>query len=203
MATSKRSRLLLLGLAVLAGISFWRAVSVEHEKRTIAQSYEKAKQTLAELENERAELSTELASTKTTLSTKEQDLGTMQQELTDVQSKLDSTVTELASLQRDHERLRDANASLTTQLSSVTEEKQELETKLNDIKQLRLAIRDVRRRMGEERWAAWRNHVESQRQADAERLASGNRGFLTQDGSPTFRSSGRKLQVQVLDPQLQ
>ena len=200
-ANSKKGRLLMLGLLVIAGISLWRTVSVEHEKRELASGYEKAKQSLAELESERAELSNELVSARDTLNDKEENLQGLQQQLSEVQTRLDATVVDLASLQQDHERLREANASLTTQLSSVVTEKQQLEAKLSDIKQLRLAIRDVRQKINERRWAAWRERVDAQRQADAQALASGNRGYLVQGGQPTF-AAGRKLQVQVLDPEL-
>lgn len=197
-----RGRVILLVLAVLAIGSLWRAVSIEKEKRRIAEEYARAQHMIAELENDRTHLNSELASAKQTVEGQAADLSSMQNDLKQVQSRLDETVVELSSLQREHEQLREHDSSLVTQLSSVTEEKQQLEARLASLSELRVAIRDVKRRISEERWAAWREHIRQAKLADQERLASGNRGFVIRQGYPTLGAAPR-LHVHVLEPESQ
>ena len=201
MAT-RTNRVILLVLVVLAVGSFWRAISVEQEKRRIAGSYQQAQEMVQQLEDERAHLNDELVNARQTLEGQAGNITNLQQELQNVQEKLDQTVAELSSLQRDHELVRQQNSSLASQLSSVMTEKQQLEAKLSSLKELRLAIRDVKRQMWNERWAAWRARVDAFKREDQERLASGNHGYIVRQGVPTLGSS-QKLQVHVLEPQTQ
>ena len=196
----RTSRVILLILAVLLLLSLWRTISVERDKRQIASSYEAAKQTLSQLEDERSHLNTELTNAKGTITEQTGELTSLQTELKGVQDRLDQTVTELASLQREHEQLRQQNTSLVSQLNSVVTEKQQLEAKLSSIKELKLVIRDIQRKVGEQRWAAWRAKVQAARAADQERLAAGNRGYVMRDGAPTI-GVNTKLHVRVLEPE--
>ena len=198
----RANRVIVLALVALAVGSLWRAVSVEQDKRRIAESYHQAQEMVKQLEDERSHLNDELVNARQTVEGQAGNITTLQQELQGVQEKLDQTVVELASLQRDHALLRQQNASLSSQLGSVMTEKQQLEAKLSSLKELRVAIRDVKRRMWNERWAAWRARIETLKREDEERLASGNRGYIVRQGVSTL-GSGQKLQVHVLEPQTQ
>ena len=196
----RQGRFIVLGLAIVLIALGWRTVFVEREKRRITAAYEEAKQTLSQLEEERAHLTTELTQARGTIDDQTGNLTTLQQELQGVQSRLDQTVAELTSLQREHEQLRQQNTSLGAQLDSVTAEKQQLAAKLSSIKELKVAIHDIKRKMWNERLAAWRARVEALKQADQERLASGNRGFVVREGAPTL-GTAVKLHVRVLEPE--
>ena len=91
------------------------------------------------------------------------------------------------------------NTQLTAQLAAAKAEKAALEAKLSSIKELKLAIRDVRRKLWNERWADYRALAQARREQDQEQLASGNRGFVVKQGRSTLGSSPR-LQVHVLEP---
>ena len=198
----RRSRVLLLILGLLLVVTLWRYVSVERDKRRIAAEYAQAQQMVQQLQEERAHLNEELVGARQTIEGQAGNLGSLQEELQGLQNRLDETVTELASLQREHEQLRAQNTSLSGQLSSVMSEKQQLEVKLSSLKELKLAIHDVKRKMWDERWADWRAHVEALKAADQEALALGNRGYLVRNGVATL-GSREKLQVHVLEPQAQ
>ena len=198
----QRSRVVLGVLAVVLLASLWRTVAVEREKRRITAAYEQAHRMAQQLGEERAHLSDELVQAKQTIEGQTSDLTHFQNELQDLQGRLDKTMTELAALQREHEELRQSNASLTTQLSSVEAEKQQLEQRLASLRELRLAIHEVKRKMWNERLAAWRAHIQAVKAADQERLAAGNRGYLVRNGTPTL-GSRTKMQVHVLEPQSQ
>ena len=196
----RRSRVIVLVALGLLVASLWRTLSVEHQKRRIASEYDAAKQSLAQLEAERSQLTTELTQAHGTIDQQTGQLSHLQQELKGVQDRLDETVASLASLQRDHEQLRQQSTSLLSQLDSVTTEKKQLEAKLSSIKELKLAIHDIKRKMHDERWAAWRAHIQAVKDADQQRLASGNHGYVLRDGSSTIGAS-TKLHVRVLEPE--
>ena len=192
-----RNRMLLFGAVVVAAGSLWRAAAGEGEKRQLAQAHAQLQQMTKQLEAERAQLSQELASARQTL--KEQAGG-----LKGLRQQLAQATTELTSLQHQYDRTVQDNTKLTNQLSASTTEKQQLEAKLSSVKELKLALRDVQRKLWRDRWAAWRAHIDSERQGDQERLALGNQGYLMRNGLSTITSSSRpRLQVRVLDPQLQ
>lgn len=199
---SRQGRLVLTVLVVATLVSLWRAVAVERQKRRIAKSYEEAQQLVAQLTDEQQRLSQELSSSRATVEDQAGDLTNLRLELRGVQERLDQTAVDLAGLQREHEQLRQEKSSLASELSALSSEKQALERRLSSLQELRLAIRDVRRQMSEERWAAWRAHIEEMREADREALAKGNRGFVVRAGRSTIGASPR-LHIQVLEPQPQ
>jgi len=145
------------------------------------------------LQQERAQLSAELADARTTIDDQTGRLANLQQDLQGVQQRLDSTVAEVASLQQERTQLRQRNASL-------AERQQQLEAKLASIKELRLAIHDIKRKMRDERWAAWQQHIDAQRVEDQQRLLAGNRGYVVRSGVPTL-GQGTQVRVHVLQPE--
>ncbi|MBI4003399.1 MAG: hypothetical protein HY353_00075 [Candidatus Omnitrophica bacterium] len=196
----QRNQIVLIVLAVVVAASLWRTLSLESQKRRITTAYSEAQQTLDQLQAERAQLSQELSSAKETIEGQSEDLTGLQSELQQVKTQLDQSLTELAALQQEHEQLRQRDASLSAQLGSVTTEKAQLEAKLSSINELRLAIREVRRKIWNERWVEWRARAQAQKEEDLRELAAGNRGFLVRDGLPTLGSI-RPLHVNVLEPQ--
>ncbi|PIQ83875.1 MAG: hypothetical protein COV75_05295 [Candidatus Omnitrophica bacterium CG11_big_fil_rev_8_21_14_0_20_63_9] len=197
--TNKR-RLIVFGLLIVAVASLWRATAVEREKHRIAAAYKEAQDLLNQIEQERTHLNTELSGARTTIETQEGSLDNLQQELSEVQTRLERTVSELSMLQEQYAKLQTENSSLNSQLSVVSSEKQQLEAKLSDIRELKLAIRDVKRKVWARRWEAWRARAASQREKDQEQLASGNRGYLVRGGAATL-GSGPRMHVHVLEPE--
>ena len=190
-------------LAILLGalvVSLWRTVVVERNRREVSRAYEQSQQLVAQLRTERSHLSAELTAAKETIETQAGSLSSLEMELASVQAKLDNATTQIASLQRDHEQMRQQNASLTSQLDSAMAEKAALEVRLSSLKELKLAIHDVRRKLWNERWAEYRARVQAQRDRDQEMLASGNRGLVVSQGRSTLGSMPR-LEVHVLQPE--
>ena len=196
----RRGRIILAILLTALGVSLWRTLVVERDKRQLDRAYEQSQQLVAQLTNERAHLSTELTETKHTVESQAGNISNLNLELASVQAKLDAATTQIASLQRDQEQMHQENTALTTQLSSAVAEKTALEARLSSLKELKLAIRDVRRRLWNERWADWRAYVQAQREKDQEMLALGNRGFVVQQGRSTL-GANQRLQVHVLEPE--
>jgi chromosome segregation ATPase len=199
MATRQGRWVLILLIGVVI-VSLWRTVAVEKDKRTLNTAYQQAQQSLNQIQTERDQLSTDLAAAKKVMLDKDREITDLQADLQGIQQRLDETVVELSSLQREHESLRQTNSSLAAQLASVTQEKSVLETKLSSLPELRLAIRDVKRRMSQERWAAWRARIEALREADQRALASGNRGYVLREGVSTV-GAGTRLHIHVREPE--
>ncbi len=195
----KNGRWVLIVLGALTVGSLWRTVSVEQDKQRLSQSYQQAQQVVAELDRERTLLSDEVETARKSIKDQGNELTSLQTQLTGVQNRLDETVAELASLQREHEQLRQHDASLAGQVSTLIAEKQQLQARLGSLTELRLAIREVKRQMHSDRWAAWRARVEEFKRQDQTKLAAGNRGYLTRGGVSTVGSAGR-LRVHVLEP---
>lgn len=196
----RRGRWVLGGMVAIVVVSLWRAGSVEQQKQRIARDYEQAKTLLAQLEQEHTNLSGELSLASRTMTGQAVDISSLQQQLARVEDNLQQTVSDLAILRQEHRQLRQENASLTDQLASVSDERAKLQARLSSIKELRLAIRDVKQRMHDERWVAWRARAQTQREADERQLALGNRGYLVRDGESTTGSAAR-LRVHVREPQ--
>ncbi|MBI3996643.1 MAG: hypothetical protein HY352_03195 [Candidatus Omnitrophica bacterium] len=196
----RRSRWIVVVLIALFGASLWRTVSVEQQKRRINEAYKHAQAEVQQLEEERARLNTELSSAKETVEGQAGNISSLEQELKTLQGRLDDTAVQLSTLQREHEQLRQHNASMSAQLESVTTEKQQLESKLSNLKELKLAIRNVKHKMWQQRLASWRAYIQQRKEVDQERLASGNRGYVMRNGTSTLGST-KRLQVHVLEPQ--
>ena len=205
MASSQRSRWILIVLAVFTVASLWRTFAVERDKRAISAQYTQAQQLAAQLSSERDQLTQELTQAKQEIQGQTGEMDNLKQELTGMQEQLDQTIGQLSSMQREHEALRQEHTSMAAQLESVTEEREALAAKLSSLKELRVAIHDVKQKIRDERWAAWYAHVEESKRADLDALASGNRGYVTHNGATTLgaRPGTPRMNVHVLEPQTQ
>ena len=182
-------------LAVALVVSVWRVVSLQRQQNDLTKAYESAQQSLAQLEQQRVELDAELGGARETIEGQSGELASLHKELEDVRMRLVHTSSELTSLQHAH-------SSVVSELSVVKAQKQELEAKLSSIKELKLAIRDIRGKVWQQRWVAWRARAQAQQERDRQLLASGNRGFVVREGASTLGSS-TKLHVRVLEPEPQ
>ncbi len=208
MAIRMRNRVVVAVLAIAAAAGLWRAGAVEQEKRRLANAYQQAQAQLAHLAEERAKLAEELTGAHQTIEGQTASLAQLQGDLDRVQRQLEDTTQELASLTQEHEALRAEHLTLAGQFEAVQHEKQQLEAKLSDIHQLKLAIRDVRNKMWERRFAAlrtrWQERVASLERQDEERLASGNRGYILREGLSTISQTPTpRLHVHVLEPRVE
>lgn len=198
----RQRRMLVFGLVFVAVASLWRMVSVEREKGRLAKEHERVQQLVKQLEAEKGRLDAELTGARRMIEQQSGEITGLQEGLRGAQARLDTTVVKLAQLQREYDVLLQGNESVKHQLDAVIAEKQQLEAKLSSLNGLRLAIRDVKRKIWNARWAAWRLQIQTQREADQGQLAVGNRGYLVRDGMPTSVVSP-KMHVHVLEPQSQ
>lgn len=197
-----RGRIILIVLTIGLVISTLIATKAEHDKRQLGDSYTRAQAMLAELQQERESLTRELNQARQVVESQAADLSVLQNELSGLQVRLNDAEQEITRLQTEHLQLEASNTTLRDRLELTTEEKQALEARLSSIKELKSAIRTVKRKLRQERWESWMAHIQYRREEDQRELARGNRGFVVRDGTPTIGSAS-KLQVRVLEPQAQ
>ena len=190
---SGQTLLTILAVSTAASVAF--ATKGEFNKRRLTSAYNEAQRAVAQLQQERSQLSTELTQTKETVSDQAGRLTQLQTELEGLQARLEQTGAELA-------QLRQRNTDLSQQLVMTTQEKETLQAKLSDLKELKAAIRSVKRRLQWERWQAYVARIDAQRKTDQVKLAQGNRGLVVRSGVSTVRGVGSaaSMQVRVLEP---
>ena len=170
-----------------------RMFSLEGETRRLGQAYGQAKEELTRLEEE-------LLEARTRSEAAQGELASVRQEVAQLQSRLDEASAALALSRHASEALRQEHVSLGERLERIMAEKQELEAKFASIKELKLAIRAVRRTMRGQQLAVWRAQIAAQQVEDQQQLAEGNRGYVVRERQSTLGARAR-LHVRVLEPQ--
>ena len=183
----------LWALAVGVAVSVALAAKLTFDKRRLTAVYTQAR---AEI----AQLSQELGQARQTIDTQADDFGALEQELTRIQTRLNLADQDIARLQQEQVAMKEENQTLNEQLTAASAEQQALRARLSSLTELKIAVREVKARVRQERWEAWLAYVRAQRADDQQRLAKGNRGFVVRNGVPTIGAPTR-LQVRVLEPQ--
>ena len=197
MADAQPRRLLMMVLGIGLAISVVLAIQTEWRRRRVAEAYTASQAIVQQLEADSARLDQELDQVRQTLESQASDMTALEAQLQHLQARLTQTEQELGTL-------RLANASLSEEKAVVTQENQAFKTKLSSIKELKTALRDLKRQMWQQRWQVWLASIERKRAENQQRLAGGNGGYVVRDGLPTLGSSSlTKLQVRVLEPQAQ
>lgn len=154
---------------------------------------------VAQLQTEQVRLTEELQQAQRTVDDQADELQGLEGRLAELQATL-------ADLEAQRKNLLASNADLTEQVTSLQHDRADLEARLTSLKELRTAIRVVKGQIQQQRWETWLARVRQQEDADVEQLASGNRGYVVQQGFSTLgarASLGTKLQVRVLEPEAQ
>ncbi len=206
MASPRAGRVVLVFLVAGVVVSWCLTLKIERDKRKLADAVKQAKANVADLEDERMRLSQQLDEAELAMQGQSAKMTEFETQLAKLQTRLVETEQEVGRLHVEQTMILSSNSSLLQQLSISKDEQQRLEAKLSSIKELKSAIRTVRRRMRDERWQAYLAKIESHREEDKRRLAQGNRGFVVRNGASTLVAEpkvGTKLQVRVLEPQTQ
>lgn len=196
----RKGRYIVIILLILLGLSGWRTLTSEQARRRMSSGYDQAQATIAQLQSERGALTAELGGARQTIAGNEQTLSTLQQQLQLVQERLDNTATQLATLRHEHDALQGEHREMAQRMDTLQTEKLALERRLSSLKELRLAIRDVKHHLWVQRWASWHARIDEQRVRDQQQLAAGNRGYVVRKGQSTLGATPR-LQVHVLEPE--
>ncbi len=147
----------------------------------------KAKKRLAETEQQVVAARQELVQER-------QEKEALQGQLTEVRKNLDATVSELrevkeklATAEKDNTQLQQVKQELQQRIASLESEKQALEARLHSLKELKKAIRQVKIEIHNKKVEQRALIRQQQKELDARRLQTGNRGFLIRDGSSTYK----------------
>jgi chromosome segregation ATPase len=198
----RRGRYIVILLLVLMGLSSWRTLTSERARHRIAGDFQQAQEVIAQLQEERSTLAAELGGARQTITSHEATITSLQQELQLVSTKLDDTAIQLAALRQDHEQLQQEHQTMAGDMQALETQKVALEQRLSSLKELRLAIRDVKHHLWLQRLASWQARINTQNELDHQQLAAGNRGYVIRKGQSTLGAT-TKLQVHVLEPESQ
>lgn len=193
--TTRTVLIVLIGLAALACV----AVKGELDKRKLAEGYAQAQATIRQIEDDWIRLNQELSEARQTVDTQSADVSQLHTQFDELQARLAQTATEIAQLRAEYAKLQDANTTLTGELAIATQQKEALASKLSSVRELKFALRDLKREIWKQRWQAWLDAIQTQRQ-ETTQLAQGNRGYVVRNGASTL-STVTRLQVRVLDPE--
>ena len=191
-------------LVVLTGILALGIVAVkgEMDRRKLSMGYAEAQSTIRQLEGDWIHLNQELSDARQSVAAQTTDLTQLHTQFGELQARLTQTETEVTGLRAEYAKLQEANSSLTGELASATQQRDALQAKLSSVRELRVALRDLKRQIWQRRWQALAERLQTNHQGADTRLAKGNRGYVVRDGVPTLGAVTR-LQVRVLDPETQ
>jgi chromosome segregation ATPase len=199
----QRVRVIVVVLTVGLAVSWIVTFRAEQDKRRLGSALDEAHASLVDLEQERVRLEQELAGTTGSLEGQNVRVVVLQSELDELQTLLQDAEQEIARLQTEQSAVLAKNAELTEQFASVDAERQDLRARMSSLKELKVAIRTVKRELREQRRQVWLAKIEAQRAKDQQLLVSGNRGYVVHNGTSTFAASPKlrtRLQVRVLEP---
>ena len=141
------------------------------------------------------------------------DLATAQQHLSDTATevaRLDQVAQgfgqqvaqlsgQVTQVQQSYDQVRQEREELLQRVLDLETERMLLLRRLSSIDDLRLAIREAIETRKSERQAHWLSLIRTQRMADMQESASGNRGYLVRDGRPTMNNA--TVLIRVHDPE--
>jgi len=124
----------------------------------------------------------ELEETQTRLGQEQKEKQQLQGELKTTREQLQKIKAELKGTQRE---LKIVNTKLSGAEKNnllLMEEKERLEARLNSLKELKKAIKEVKVEYRQQKAQQYITKKEHQKEIDAQKLTQGNRGFLIKDG---------------------
>ena len=158
----------LLGLSIFSLFSYIRMIK---ERDSLKALVNELKLELEEIWQERQVLQEEIVREKEEKEKLTKEREDIEKVLRITEEKLAKINQELDLAQANVEFLKKENLFLRSKYRSIAKEKEELQSKLNSLEELKKAIRELRRRR--------------KRQISEEEIV-GNRGFLIKDGRSTY-----------------
>ncbi|MBP7216691.1 MAG: hypothetical protein KBA46_05330 [Candidatus Omnitrophica bacterium] len=117
-----------------------------------------------------------------------EDKQALSEELSSARGEIKQLAAELESTKKQLDEVSVRLAGLEKTNVTLLEEKQRLEAKLHSLQELKVAIRLVKKELREQKIQEYLAKRKQQEILDAQRLASGNRGYLLRDGRSVYSS---------------
>jgi len=192
-------------VALLIGITIFSAfkyVSSLKERYDLINAVKQMKEEVATLQGEKQllsqelgqekdlkeQLSTENVALKQSLQASEDKLIKLSSDFVLVQKELEGLSSQLAALKEENFLLKEEKDSLNVQIAQVTQERDNFQTRLSSIAELKKAIRDLKRQMR-------KVNVEIKGKIGRYRVIGGNCGFLIKDGKTTYPA---RIKIEVI-----
>lgn len=181
---------LLLGIAIFSSYKYFSSIKERYElldkvqgaqERVLAVETERGN-LLKDLENERNRqkgISEENAGLKQQLTTAQADLARMQGDLQAAQQTVEELTNKFSLAKAENDALMKQVAELKGQNAAAVQEKEQLKARLNSLVELKMAIRELKRKLR-------RAKSEINLRLQSSQLVIGNGGYMIKDGKPTY-----------------
>lgn len=182
-----------LALLSAAGVLWVR--SIQWENRQLQAIVEQRNRVINQLAQEEAQLKTELVAAQEHLAATANEVARLDQVAQGFGQQVAQLSGEVSRVQQSYEQVRQEREELLQRVLDLETERMLLMRRLSSIDELRLAIREAIQTRKTDRQTHWLSLIRSQRVADAQELANGNRGYLIKDGRPTLGTSTVLIRV--------
>lgn len=179
----KRSVIVVLSISAIALIAFavWKYGILRRELNSAKVQIARNQEQIFREIKEKEALKEKLEVTNT-------QLDLVRGSLSKTQDELKALNANFASLKESNDNLQKLHAELKQKVIILTQEKDALEARMHSLKELKLAIREVKL---EEYFLK----EKKQNELDAKKLALGNQGYFVKDGKSVYRP---KLEIDVI-----
>lgn len=179
---------ILIGMAM---VGVYRYAFLPKSSSDLISNFHAAQKELQALKSEKEALSKELEIRKQD----SQGIEQINAKLLEAEKALEELNVSVNMLKQENQGLKQDKDNLTLQVSSVTKERDALAARLKSFKELKKAIRDLKREIHLKKVAEWKEYVKKQKELDVQKLASGNQGYIVKSGKPTTTG---KLSIEVV-----
>ena len=186
-----------LAFLTAAGVLWVR--SIQWENRQLQAIVEQRNRVINQLSQEETQLKQELVTAQEHLAATAGEVARLDQIAQGFGQQVAQLSGEVSQVKQSYEQARQEREELLQRVLDLETERMLLMRRLSSIDELRLAIREAIQTRKTDRQVHWLSLIRSQRMADAQELANGNRGYLVKDGRPTM--SGSTVLIRVHEPE--
>ena len=186
---------------LISGLVVSWMITMDRENRELETSIQHRNMVIHRLQREGNRLQQELGSAKVHLVEAAGEVARLDQQTRFLGGEAGRFQNDAGQFQQSYTQARDERDQLMQRVLDLEQERLVLSRRLTSIPELRAAIREAveRRRKVEE--AERRARIQAIREAERQRLANGNRGYLIREGRDTTVSGEGTVWIKVHDPE--
>lgn len=201
--SSWRGTLVIAMVAALGAVGLWRhARTLREENRQLMANVEQRDLVITRLKQNERLLQGELTVAQAHLAATSEEVDRLDQQAQQLEGQVQRLNHDVDRFQQAYAQTREEREALLAHVTDLEQERAILARRLSSLAELRLAIHDAietrKQAQGRERQL----RTQAQREAQAQWLAEGNRGYLIREGQPTIGRSTMWIKVHELEPAL-
>lgn len=187
--------LLVILLSTVTAFSVFKYVFIAKEKQDLLGALQEIKTQVNALENEKDTLLKELETEKglkdefaQKLKVSEDKITELDAGLADMQNTIEGLNSRISALKAENDAVRGEKERVALELAEACEERDSLKARFNSVAELKKAIKELRKRVHKAKKEA-KGKIRYKQE-----FIDGNRGYIIQDGKPTYPA---KVKIEV------